>query len=136
LRGLGCGVVEDGFDQELGFRAGDQGVGCDVEREAVELLNAGEVLQGFVGGAALGEGLELGVGVWGEGFVGVGHEPGAVAGEQMQDEGFGVAAGDAGGGLGDGFAEGHAETRIDGARRESNLWAKARSSFAGYETRG
>ncbi len=99
--------VEDGFDEELGFGAGDEGVAGDAEREAVELLHAGEVLEGFFGGAAGGESAEGGEEVGGKVGVGVGEEPGAVAEEEVDEEGFGVAAGDAGGGFGDGFAESH-----------------------------
>gem|GEM_PF-5541975 len=81
----------------------------DAEREAVELLHAGEVLEGFFGGAAGGESAEGGEEVGGKVGVGVGEEPGAVAEEEVDEEGFGVAAGDAGGGFGDGFAESHGQ---------------------------
>jgi len=37
----------------------------------------------------------------------VGDEPGAVAEEEMGEEGLGLAAIDGGGGFGEGFAEGH-----------------------------
>ena len=40
---------EDGFDEVFGFGAGDEDGRCDVEREAVELLFAGDVLDGLVG---------------------------------------------------------------------------------------
>jgi len=38
------GPGEDGFDEELGFGAGDEGVSGDMQRETVEFLLAGEVL--------------------------------------------------------------------------------------------
>ena len=50
-----CGGIEfgeDGFDEVFGFGAGNEDGGGDVEREAVELLLAGDVLDGFVGEAA------------------------------------------------------------------------------------
>ena len=68
---------------------------------------AGEVLDGFFGGAAVDEGAvgaEEGLGELG---VGVGDEPGAVAEEEMGEEGLGLAAGDGGGGFGEGFVESH-----------------------------
>jgi len=43
----------------------------------------------------------------GEFCVGVGDEPGAVAEEEMGEEGLGLTAIDGGGGFGEGFAEGH-----------------------------
>ncbi len=43
---------EDGFDEVLGLGAGDEDGGGDVEGEAVELLLAGDVLDGFVVQAA------------------------------------------------------------------------------------
>ena len=111
--------MEDGFDEELGFGAGDEGVAGDAEVEAVELLVAGEVLDGLFGGAAGDEGA---VGLeerGGELGFGVGEEPGAVAEEEMGEEGLGLAAVDGGGGFGEGVAEGHRcalRLRIDGLR--------------------
>ena len=115
--GAGGDPVEDGFDEELGFGAGDEGVAGDTEVETVELLVAGEVLDGLFGGAARDEGA---VGLeerGGELGFGVGEEPGAVAEEEMGEEGLGLAAIDGGGGFGEGVAESHGcalRLRIDG----------------------
>jgi hypothetical protein len=107
-KGGACGdPVEDGFDELLGFGAGDEGVTGDAEVEAVELLHAGEVLDGFFGGATGDEGAVGEVEGGGELGVGVGDEPGAVAEEEMGEEGLGLAAIDGGGGFGEGFAESH-----------------------------
>jgi len=113
---LGGSPGEDGFDEVFGFGAGDEDVWGDAEGEAVELLLAGEVLEGFVGGAAgdeLLEGCELG---WGEFGFGVGEEVGAGLVEDVGEEEFGVAAGvrrgQGGGGCGEGFAEGHVRYRV------------------------
>lgn len=99
--------MKDGFDEELGFGARDEGVAGDAEVEAVELLVAGEVLDGFFVGAAADEraiGAEQGLGEVG---VGVGDEPGAIAEEEMGEEGLGLAAWDGGCGFGQGFLQGH-----------------------------
>ena len=56
--GLRGGPKEDLLDEEFGFGPRDEDGGGDAEGEAVELLRAGEVLQGFSGGAAGGEGGE------------------------------------------------------------------------------
>ena len=42
--GFFCDEVEDSFDEEFGFGAGDEGIRCDAEGEAEEFLLAGEVL--------------------------------------------------------------------------------------------
>ena len=105
--GAGGDPVQDGFDQELGFGAGDEGVAGDTEVEAVELLMAGEVLDGFFGGAAGDEGAVGAEEGGGELGVGVGDEPGAVAEEEMGEQSLGLAAVDGGGGFGEGFAESH-----------------------------
>jgi len=99
--------AENRFDQELGLGSRDKGVGSDAEHEAKELLVAGEVLDGFLGGASGNEGAVGFVESGGEFGVGVGDEPGAVAEEEMGEEGFGLAAIDGEGGFGEGFAEGH-----------------------------
>jgi hypothetical protein len=99
--------VQDGFDEELGFGAGDEGVAGDAEREAVELLRADEVLQGLLGGAAGDEGAEGRENRGGELVVGVRDEPGAVAEEDVREQRVGFAARDLGGGFGEGVAEGH-----------------------------
>ena len=99
--------AKDSFDEELGFGAGDESVGSDVEHEAEEFLVAGDVLDGFFGDAAGDEGAVGFVEAGREFGVGVGDEPGAVVEEEMGEEGFGLAAIDGGGGFGEGFAEGH-----------------------------
>ncbi len=99
--------AEDSFYEELGFGAGDEGVAGDTEVEAVELLMAGEVLDGFFGGAAGDEGAVGAEEGGGELGVGVGDEPGAVAEEEMGEQSLGLAAVDGGGGFGEGFAESH-----------------------------
>jgi hypothetical protein len=68
---------EDGFDEVFGFGAGDEDGGGDVEREAIEFLLAGDVLDGFVGEAASNEGFVGGGLAAGEGLVGVGVVVGA-----------------------------------------------------------
>jgi hypothetical protein len=55
-KGLNAEFGEDGFDEMLGLGAGDEDGGGDVEGEAVELLLAGDVLDGLVGEAAADEG--------------------------------------------------------------------------------
>lgn len=84
---------EDGFDEELGFGARDQDRGRDVEVEAVKLLVADDVLERLAGGAAGDETVEGGELVCAERGFGVGEEPGAVLAEQVEQQGFGVAAG-------------------------------------------
>src|SRR6266851_5735745 len=48
-------AIEGDFDEVLGFGAGDQDVGCDLEFEAPEFLLAGEMLRGLACGAAQDE---------------------------------------------------------------------------------
>jgi hypothetical protein len=104
---LGGEPVEDGFDEEFGFGARDEGVAGDAEVVAVELLDAGEVLKRFVSGAARDDEAE-GVGVLGvELGFGVSEEPGAVADEEVGEERLGVTAGDLGGGFDEEVADGH-----------------------------
>ncbi len=72
-----CFVIqfaEDGFDQVFRFGAGDEDGRCDAEREAVELLLAGNVLDGFAGEAAGDCGCVGSLFGGGEGAVGVGVE--------------------------------------------------------------
>lgn len=102
-----CYPVEDGFDEEFGFGAGDEGVGRDAEGEAEEFLLAGEVLQWFVSGAAGSEGAELREVLGGERIIDVREDEGAVSAEDVREQGFGVTRGNAGSGFGDGGAEGH-----------------------------
>ncbi len=105
--GAGGEGVEDGFDEEFGFGAGDEGVGGDAEVEAVELVRADEVLEGFFGCPAEDQGAEGGDDRGRELVVGVGDEPGAVAEEDVRQQRVGFAAGDVSGGFGEGVAEGH-----------------------------
>jgi len=56
--GLRGGPKEDLLDEEFGFGPWDEDGRRDAEGEAIELLRADEVLQGFAGGAAGGEGGE------------------------------------------------------------------------------
>jgi len=102
--------AEDGFNEELGFGAGDEGVGSDVEHKAEEFLVAGEVLDGFFGDTTGDEGGVDLVEIGREFGIGVGDEPGAVAEEDVGEEGLGLAAIDRGGGFGEGFAESHQGT--------------------------
>ncbi len=53
MRRGGVEVAEDRFDEVFGLGAGDEDGGCYAEREAVELLLAGDVLEGLAGEAAL-----------------------------------------------------------------------------------
>ena len=59
--GLSRKPAEDAFNEELGFRARDKNVRSDLKGKTVELLLAGQVLQRFVGGAALDEALKTGM---------------------------------------------------------------------------
>ena len=112
--GLRAGEVEDGFDEVLGLGARDEDVGCDAEGEAEELLRAGEVLERMLRGAAgdeRAEGVEVS---GGEVVVSMGEEPGAIAVEDVGEQGLGVAARDGCGGFEEGVAECHRLTRIAG----------------------
>ena len=107
--GLGAGEFEDGFDEVLGLGARDEDVGRDAQGEAEELLRAGEVLEGMLGSAAGDEGPE-GVEVGGgQVIVGVGEKPGAVAMQDVGEQGLSVAAGDGGGGFEECVAESHGQ---------------------------
>jgi len=117
----GLGLVvgetrEDGFDEVFGLGARDEDGGSDVEGEAVELLVADDVLDGFEGEAAGDGGFVTGGLVGGEFAVGVREK--SCAGERcgLEEEEFGVAkgvvakvvvCGESGGGGGDGLAKGH-----------------------------
>ena len=108
---MGGSPGEDGFDEMLGFGAGDEDVWADAEGEAEELLLAGEMLERDVGGAFCCEGLVGGELGWGDFGFSMGEEVGAGLVEDVGEEGLGVAAGvrrgQGGGGCGEGFAEGH-----------------------------
>jgi len=104
--GLASDVVEDGFDELLGFGARDEGVSRDAEGEAEEFLLASEVLQRFMCGAAGGESVELREVFGGEWVVNVREDERAVALKDVREEGFGIARRDVRGGFGDGLAEG------------------------------
>ena len=82
---------QDSFDEVLGFGPGDEDGGGDVQGEAVELLLAGEVLDGLVGEAAKDEAVVGGVLFCGEGAGRVGVQRGARDAQQVQQQQFGVA---------------------------------------------
>src|SRR6267143_1499817 len=79
-------TVEGDFDDVLGFGAGNQDVGCYFKLEAPKFLFAGEMLRWLAGGAASEEREEaLGVRA-GDLLFRVRVEPGAVAGEDMEQQ--------------------------------------------------
>lgn len=85
-------ALECGFDEVFGFRAGDENVGRDAEREAVELLLAGDVLDGLVLGAAT-EPLLIDGALFGrERHIWVREQEGAIDAGGAQEEQLGVAA--------------------------------------------
>jgi hypothetical protein len=77
----------------LGFGAGDEDGGSDVEGERVKLLLAGDVLDGFVGEAAANEVVVRGLLFGSEGAVGVRVERGASEAGGVEEENEGVAVG-------------------------------------------
>ncbi len=106
---------EDGFDQVFGFRARDEDGWCDVEREAVELLLAGDVLDGLVREAAENEAVVAGLLMGSERAVAVGVQRGARDSERVEKQQERVAVGISAkiwrrvklsGGAREGFAEG------------------------------
>jgi hypothetical protein len=122
--------VEDGFDEVFSFGARDEDVARHAEGEAEELLRAGEVLQRMLRGAAGGEVAE-GIEVRrGEIVVGVSEEPGAVAVEDVGEQGLGVAAGDGGRGFKERVAEGHLWMRIAARGVEDSAETTSRESSA------
>src|ERR1035441_3571731 len=68
----GVELGEDGFDEKFGFGAGNENCWRDVERERIELLLAGDVLDGLAGEAAKDEVLVEGLLVEGEDAAGGG----------------------------------------------------------------
>ena len=124
--GLGAGEFEDGFDEMLGLRAGDEDIGGDAKGEAEELLRASEVLERMLGGAAGDERAEGAEVSECEVVFAVGEEPGAVAMEDVGEQGLGVAAGDRGGGFEERVAEGHAVERI-AVRDCDGFWERPES---------
>jgi hypothetical protein len=112
-----CGGIEfgqDGFDEVFGFGAGDEDGGGDVEGERVELLFAGDVLDGFVDEAAANKGFVGGglLGVEWEVGVGVVGGAGEAGGVEEKDERVAGSVGAEVGGrveLGSGAGEGGAE---------------------------
>lgn len=116
LGGEGLEVGEDGFDEVLGFGTGDKDGGRDAEIEAVELLVAGDVLDGLAAEAAGDGGFVGGLVGGGEFAVRMGEEGGSGDVEDVEEEELGVAtglgeevgvAGELGGGSGEGLAESH-----------------------------
>ena len=84
---------KDGLDEVLGLGAGDEDGWRDVEGEAVELLLAGDVLDGFVVEAA-GDGCFVARGLFGgEGAFRVGEERRFCDVEGVEEEELGVAVG-------------------------------------------
>ena len=77
----------------LGFGAGDEDIGGDAERERVEFLLAGDVLDGLVEEAALNEGFVCGLLIRREAASGVGVELGARDAECVQEEEQCIAGG-------------------------------------------
>jgi len=104
---LGAGEVEDGFDEVFGLRAGNEDVRGDAEAKAEELLRTGEVLERMLHGAARGQGAKGVEVARGEVVVGVGEEPGAVAMEDVGEQGLGIATGDGSGSFEERVAECH-----------------------------
>lgn len=113
-------VGEDGFDEMLGLGARNEDGGRDEEIEAVELLVAGNVLDGFVAEAA-SEALPVeGLLLRGELAGGVREERGAGDLERVEEKKLGVVAGlgaevrvgvELVRGKGEGFAESHDSNR-------------------------
>ena len=77
---------EDGFDQVFSFGPRDEDSGCDAQREAVKLLLTGDVLDGFVGEAALDCGFVRSMLGIRQGAVGIGVKLGASDAERMQQQ--------------------------------------------------
>ena len=105
---LGLRPCEDGFDEVLGFGARDEHGRSDTEGEAVELLYAGEVLEGFACGSALREGEQCCGLLRSELGFRVREEPGAGLAEYVREKKLGVAAGDLCGGFEKDVVDGHA----------------------------
>lgn len=117
--GEGLEVGQDGFDEVLGFGARDEDGGSDLEIEAVELLVAGDVLDGFVE-EATGDGVCVGalLGFSDRAFW-MSEEVGSGDLEGVEEEELGVASGlgeevDVAGELGGGCEEGLAESHDSG----------------------
>ena len=111
----GINFREHCFDEMLRFGTRDEDCGRDVECEAVELLLAGDVLDGLVGEAAEDEALVMRLLVGREDAGWVGVELCAGDSECVQEQQQRVAGGavaqvwgrvELGGGAGEGFAEG------------------------------
>jgi hypothetical protein len=84
--GMTTKLLEDGFDEMLRFGARDEDGGCDVQGQAVELLFAGDVLDGLVGHAALNCGFVGRLLDACEGAAGVGVIFGAGDPERVEEE--------------------------------------------------
>ena len=109
-------VMQDGFDEQFGFGARDERGGGDAERQAEELLHAGDVLDGLVGEAAGDCFVEGSVFDGSERARRVGIEGSAGERERVEEKELGVAAGGGGevgvlvqalDGLDEGFAQSH-----------------------------
>lgn len=94
LQGLiGWQAVEDGFNEELCFGAGDQDGWSDFEEEAVKLLLAGDVLDGLVVQAAADGVCIGGLLLCCELAHGMGEEGDTGNLQGVEEQEFGVAAG-------------------------------------------
>lgn len=114
--------LQRGFHEVFGFRARDEDVGRDAEREAVEFLFSGDVLDRLVPGAAL-DPLAVGGELPGrERRIGVGEQEGAVDPGGAHEEQLGVAARggqvrEAGGSVGERVGEGGVQEKMVNCRR-------------------
>ena len=118
-RGEEC---EDSFDEMLGLRTRDENCGADVEAKAVELLLAGDVLDGLELAAAVDGDLIESVLLGGEVAVWICDQGDTGDLQRVEEKKFGVAVGvfvemwvggQLGCGVGDGLAEGHAGGYLD-----------------------
>ena len=112
---------EDGLDEVLGLGAGDEDGGADVQRESIELLLAGDVLDGLVTQAAGDASFVVGLLAGREFAGGVSDHGDARNLQSVEEEQLGVASGGVAeariggelcGGSGDGLAEGHRLARV------------------------
>ena len=88
-RGVGFRLLDlgqDGFDEVLRLGTRDEDRGCDVECDPVELLFAGDVLDGFVAEAPEDEAVVCGLLARSKGAVGVGVQRGARDSEGVQEQ--------------------------------------------------
>lgn len=84
---------QNGFHEEFSLRAGYEDCGGDVKRKTVELLCAGDVLDGLVVEAACNRGLIGDLLIGGQAAVGIGKELAARDVEDVEEQELGVAGG-------------------------------------------